>query len=442
MTPRHFLTTTAATLAVGAALGAPTTAQAQSAGCAAVDGFSAPFVSVIGFVSLSPLAFDQDEVVTLSANSVALVNFPAPGPIWNFGDGVGTSLSPRFNDSATPFSQTLTIPTGGITGLLVVAGNTVVIGGATFIDPIDFADLSVACTPVAPPPLGVPVGDVAQVTISNQHRIINGALTRTVGERLRGQSGNTASRGLTFLSTNGHGGVAQPLNAWVSLGVRSYFDRLEGETTHLTFGADYSLSGSTIVGAMVGIDQTSLENNAGQSTDSDSLLVGLYGAHTYGGALTIEAYLAHASVDYDIPGGASFDTDRNLAGLTLSGQYTLAVGTVAPRARLWGTWEDFPTGIAGLVGGSSKQLQASIGAEILYNGVLPGTALAPFASLDLEYGYINEVGLASDNFLAPRLGLGLTGALGGGSFFAAVDVGRSASDVTDVGLDLIFEMSF
>jgi hypothetical protein len=47
-----------------------------------------------------------------------------------------------------------------------------------------------------------------------------------------------------------------------------------------------------------------------------------------------------------------------------------------------------------------------------------------------------------DDYLAPRIGVGVNGMVGSGRLSASLDIGQSGSDVYDAGLDLTYEITF
>ncbi|SIO54163.1 Autotransporter beta-domain-containing protein [Rhodovulum sp. ES.010] len=435
------------TLFIGAGLAAliATDAAAQSAGCADIDGDTIGFG--IGSQDFTALAFDADETITFKADNVTSGAQNANAAAFVLRDGGGNPLSPvfvyaisgPFAPDSGPVAETLVVPDGGFTGLGwredVGAG-----GSAT-----QFNNISLSCAVAAVAATYQP-REAAQVTTVGQQRSIATTLARNSAGRLGGGGTPVATRDSVFLSTQNlfSGSGSDPdANLWVSLSARSYFDGYEGNAADLLAGVDFRLNGDTLLGVMVGAGVADLEDDAAATrTDVDSRLFGLYGAHRFGGTvLTLDGYLAYADLDYDT-GADRFGTERVLAGLSLSGTHEMAAGTLTPRARLWGTWEDFPAGAVAVTGGTTRQVLASLGARFDWGTAIAGTALTPFASFDVEYGALDEIGGTTDDFLAPRVGLGLSGRVGGGDLALALDAGRSASDVLDAGLSVSYEMRF
>ena len=443
---RHLLGTCAALLLTTGM------AAAQSAGCAAINGFFTP-TSLIS-QNFTPLAFAAGEIVTLTADSITSdgggfggpgSGGPGTGPgAFTFVDGSNAPLSKVF---AYPFpsgaiSQTLKMPSG-VVGL----GWREDIGAGGFFT--EFTNLGLTCAIVSSvpgTPIVVPISfssDLAKVSVAGQQRAINGAMRNNISSRFGGGGDNVATRNSVFLSTQNHAG-AQPMNAnaWIAVDTRAYFDGYEGYSADLTFGADFLVTANTLLGVMLGANTSVLEDSVGNETDADALLVGVYGGHRFGGTdIILDGHFTYSAVDYDT-GAITIGTDRILAGLRVSGSYSVADGTVSPRASLSGTWEDFPVGAVAPVGGTAQQAIASVGAEMAWNKPLPGTSLLPFVSLDVEYGWVEEVSGLADDFIAPRVGLGVAGVVGGGQLALSIDAGRTSSTVIDAGFGLSYEFTF
>ncbi len=431
---RHIISASAALL-LSAGMAA-----AQSAGCAAVDGFFTSS-SLIG-QNFTNLAFDVGETVTLTADSLTsdggfrAIGGPGTGiGAFRFVDASYTTISGPFGYpfASGPISETLVMPSGVI-GLGWTEDITL---GGYFTQ---FTNLGVTCAIV---PRFAFSPDLAKINAAGQQQALNGALSSNISSRFGRGGENVATRNSVFVSTQNLAGDYQmDASAWVALNSRAYFGGYEGHSVDLMLGADYLANSNTLLGVMLGAGISDLEDTVGTKTETDALLVGVYGAYRFSGSdIILDGYLTYAAVDYDT-GTSTFKTDRLLAGLTLSGSYDIASGTVSPRARLLGTSEDFPAGAVAPVGGTTQQALVSVGAEMAWNKPLGGTYLLPFASLDVEYGTVQDVGGLSDDFLAPRVGVGISGTVGGGQLAVSIDAGRTTSAVTDVGLGLSYDFTF
>nr|WP_309501855.1 autotransporter outer membrane beta-barrel domain-containing protein [uncultured Roseovarius sp.] len=418
-------------------------AAAQSAGCAAVNGFSTPHSEFRE--NFTSLGFSEGEIVTLTADSIASEGGFIDGPegggagigqsAFYFVDGSRTRLSgtffyPRPSDVV---SETFVMPSG-VNGL----GWAEDAPAGSFYT--EFTNLGVTCATVSPISFS---SDVAKISVAGQQRAINGALGSNINSRFSRGGESVVTRNSVFFSTQGHTGNQQmDANAWFSVDTRAYFDGYEGYSADLTFGADFLVNTNTLLGVMLGFNASNLEDKAGNETDAEALLVGVYGAHRFSGTdIVLDGYLSYSAVDYDT-GPTTIETDRILAGLRVSGSYDVEDGTVSPRASLSGTWEDFPIGAVAPVGGTNQQTLVSVGVEMAWNKPLPGTALLPYVSVDLEYGWVEEVGGQSSDFAAPRIGFGVSGEAGGGQLALSFDAGRTTSSVIDAGIGLSYEFTF
>lgn len=409
-----------------AILASGSSALAQSAGCADINGFSNGFVPVRGERTISPLPLSAGETVRISGSSVThfgggadgwYVSDPASGPS-DFGNG---ALSPIFTATGVPFSETFVVPVGGMLSF-----------GLSETGPIslNMFDLTLMCS----------VGGSNLTIFSSVAQ--QQAITTSLGRNYRNRFGNPGaaeqpSDGV-FASTKGQG---EDISAWVSMTGRTYWDGYDGNAVDLTFGVDKFVSANSLLGVMLGVNRLSVSDATGASTDANAAMIGVYAAHSYADGTLTDAYLAWSRVSYDAS-GSSFDTDRWSAGLAVTGAIEQANGTLQPRARLAASWEDFPTGVTGVVAGTTQQVTASIGARFDWKEALSGTALKTFASVDFEYGSTKDTAGLRDTFIAPRFGFGVNGMVGAGVLTASFDVGQTTSDVYDAGIDLNYEFSF
>lgn len=411
-------------------LASGSSALAQSAGCAEINGYTNSFLFFSRETTISSNPLTEGETVTISGSSYRPI-FPRIDSGWYVSDPVSGNpgpfgsapLSPIFTAQFVPFSETFVVPTGGMLSFGLAE--------SAFSDTL-LEYVTITCT--------VPTIETQIVVLSSfaQQRAVITSLSRNYRTRFAMADGNTSSGDQLFASTKGQG---QDVSAWVSTSGRTYWDGYEGESVDLTLGLDSFVSQKTLVGVMLGFNSLSVTDLSGASTDADAAMFGVYAAHGYSNGLLTDAYLAWSRVSYDAS-GASFKTDRVMASIGVSGMIEQAGGTLQPRARLTGTWEDFPTGITGVVAGNTEQLLASVGAQFDWRDALTGTNLRPFISVDLEYGNAKDTSGNRDEFLAPRIGFGVNGSVEGGILSASVDFGRTTSDVYDAGLDLSYEVQF
>jgi hypothetical protein len=449
-------------LTASVAFCAASPAFAQSVGCTAINGFTSSVVSVRVFEELTSGAFEAGEVITLTASSVT-ASVSAGDPVWAFADLALASIgffgdgafSPSFGISATPIREMVAVPTGGIGGLAL-----------TEFGPIstDLNDVEISCTSstpeanptpeaeepieetvveVAAPPVRAVVASLSGIGAFHQNQSVRSGMDQNLRTRVQGgsRSNDTVTQSGVFVSTQGKSEAATGTNVWLSFSGRSYFDGYEGYSADVAAGMDWMVGGSSVVGLMIGAGATDLQDSVFADSKTSSYMIGAYAGHGFASGVQIDGYIAHSAVDYEV-GATAFDTTRTLAGLSVSGDVAVSTGVVQPRARISGSWEDFPAGIGGVTGGTTEQYTGSLGARHEWNTTVLSSGLTPWASLDIEYGYQENTSGASDDFMAPRIGLGLFGAVGEGILSTSVDVGRVRSDVYDVGFEVSYRYSF
>lgn len=403
-----------------------------------INGFSSSRVSVRVSQELTSNPLAEGEVITLTASSVT-ASEPVGTPVWAFADtsaGSGFGLgafSPTFPSSNTPISETVAVPTGGIGAF-----------GLTELGPwfTDLNDVTITCV-LAAPPISTAAFDLAEIRTAHQNQSLRFALDRNIRGRIADGSSSepTVTRSNLFMSTDGMNDGTTSINAWVTVSGRAFFDGYDGYSTDVIAGADWLVGNSSVIGVMAGAGMTDLEDSTISKAETSSYLVGVYGGHGFSSNVQVDGYLAYSGVDYDVS-TTSFDTDRWLAGLAISDQVAIASGTLEHRARFFGSWEDFPSGVAGIPGGTTEQYRFSVGMRHEWNAMLPGTYMRPWASLDLEYGRQEDTNNLQSDFVAPRLGVGVSGTVGSGSLSASLDVGRATSDVVDSGVEFSYSLSF
>lgn len=428
--------------------GYSTPALAQSAGCQAINGFSANFLAVPVSRQLTANPFNAGEVITLTASSVTA--FAPPGdPVWAFADtssfGFGAgAFSPSYTVLNTPISETVVVPQGGIAefGLTEFGPFATALQGVTIVCglPASASNSNDAFWTFV---FAETFSTVSKMAVVHQQQALGFALGRNLRNRFQpsGGSETVATQSSMFLSTQGMQQQQAEANMWLSFSGRAYFDGYEGYSSDVTAGIDWSLGDSSLFGVMIGAGMTDLENAPISDAESKSMLVGIYGAHMFDTGLQLDGYIAYAGADYEA-GAVKFGTDRTLAGLALSSRLDAKSGQIELRGRVSGSSEDFPTGVVGVTGATAEQYRVSLGARHDWTSPMPNTKLVPWISLDIEYGYQKDTNGLTDDFLAPRVGFGVHGSLGNGILHANLDVGQTASNVYDAGLELSYAFKF
>ena len=422
-----------------------TSAFALSSGCAAIDGYSVGSAAISATFTSS--AFEEGEVVTLTADSLTASDPISPGDaVFYF---VDASLSRLSANNTYPVgsglvSETLVVPAGGITGL----GFREDAGAGSYFT--TFTNLHLSCS-AAPDveeeeeedAVAAVVERVADISLATQQQSLTRALSQNFRARFGG-AGSTVSRNGLYFSTHdmpGNRGTPMEYSAWGSLSGRVYRDGLEGHSVDFVVGADRFVTPQTLLGLMFGGGVTDLEDNDGNNASARSFLVGTYGAHQYASGLMTDGYLAYSGANYEAD-GIDIDTDRFLLGVSLSGEMVQPTGVLTPRMRLDAAWEQFPDDIDEVAGGTARRAVLGIGARYDWTTLIVGTGLSPFLSADMEFGWSESASGTSDKFASPRIGLGVSGVLAGGSLSTGFDIGRTTSETYDYGLRLNYAFTF
>ena len=435
------------TVGIAAAFLLPaTSAFAVSSGCAAIDGYSVG--SAMFSSTFTTSAFEEGEVVTLTADSLTATNLPpttSVAAVFYFVDASFSrvSASTTYLVGSGPVSETLVVPAGGISGL----GFREDTGAGSYYT--TFTNLHLSCS-AAPDvdekendPVAALIGRVAEISLATQQQSLTRALSQNFRARFGG-AGSTVSRNGLYFSTQdmpGNRGTPMEYTAWGSLTGRVYRDGLEGHSVDFVVGADRFVAPETLVGLMFGGGVTELEDNDGNSASAHSFLVGTYGAHQYASGLMTDGYLAYSGANYEAD-GIDIDTDRFLIGVSLSGEMVQPTGVLTPRMRLDAAWEQFPDDIDEVAGGTARRAVLGIGARYDWTTLIVGTGLSPFVSADMEFGWSESANGTSDKFASPRIGLGVSGVLAGGSLSTGFDIGRTTSETYDYGLRLSYAFTF
>jgi|GEM_PF-6410137 len=418
-------------LALGAfaSLASGSAALAQSAGCADIDGFSSSLVAIRVDNILSSLAFSAGDTLTISGTSATHTGSGSDGwyvsdPLSGIAGAFGSApLSSIFTATGVAFSETFVVPVGGM--LSFGLSET----GPNFTD---LADVTITCL------AGSGGSDLIILSGFAQQQSITTSLGRNYRNRFALAGGAPLAGNGLFTSTKGGN---EEVSAWVSTTGRAFWDGYEGGSLDLSFGVDRFVSANTLVGVMVGLNQLSVSDASGAETDATAAMIGLYAAHDTTDGILTDGNIALARTSYDAS-GSSFDTTRVMVGLGVSAVIEKSTGILQPRARITGAWEDFPGGVTGVVAGNTRQIIASVGARYDWAAPLAGTALKPFISLDLEYASLQDTSGVQDDILAPRFGLGVNGTVGTGTLSASIDIGQTAANVYDAGIDISYEFTF
>ncbi|SRR6056297_67123 len=411
------------------ALVVPSMAQAQSAGCAAINGFSQPLLEVRVSETLTPLAFDAGETITLNASSVTSSQ-PVGTPVWafadaslagNFGEG---AFSPTFPTSDTPVTQSVTVPDGGIGGLALTEFGPWV---------NDFLDISIMCA------LGFGAADELATLAAASNAVGRLVIVNSAGvTRSRGQDSlTTRDEVLSFTrvadpetgsftvtqSTMDSAQMMGGLYTWVDLtGFRAEDDGTNRSYTGrgLQIGADMAVMPDMVVGLSLGVQD--LDATVG-AVGQDGVLRYLQPYMAYAaGAWSGEASLIYGWGDFtQTSGGGTGEGDTRLAALTFNGGYDIALDqgvTVTPMLGLVHGVERVE-GVSGTLAGAGTETvrftQASLGGEVSQStasGEIFAGLHAEWLNTDADTALVSD--LLVDDGWTGRLELGLSTEVGNG----------------------------
>ncbi|MFY0616620.1 autotransporter domain-containing protein [Shimia sp.] len=270
------------------------------------------------------------------------------------------------------------------------------------------------------------------------------ALQRNTSIRLGQRSTEAVSRNEVFLSTEAlAGGTVSPWNAWFSAERRVLDGGLDGHHDALAAGSDVLLPGGTaLVGAALHYGALNVVNGLGTTIQDQSYSIGPYFAASLAHNLTLEGHASYAEPEFTVD-SAQFRSTRLSGGLSLYGAIALPSLDVAPFLRLSGFSDDQPPHFSGGVPVDARSLKAwtaSVGASVALVPRQIG-GLAPYASLALEHSRIDDSLLGRSQFTAPRVGLGLRQAIGGGVLRIDFDAGKLLEDTKDYGIQFGYQVA-
>lgn len=293
---------------------------------------------------------------------------------------------------------------------------------------------------------GVDPDKAAAISANSQMRAIKNGVGNTARGRLGATSSSTASRNQLFISTQNltRSQLEAPeFNAWVSAEGRTYSGGFDGTTADIVIGADKLFSDNVLAGVLLGYGRADVKD-ASSSAVVNSPAIGAYFASRLAGDLTLDGYISYARPDYDT-NSAGFTSDRISLALSLNGDYSTQKANIRPFARLGGYSERQPgyTGTGGAVAANDiNAYTASLGARFEASTAAGPTRMTPYISAAVDYGYSTSTANGSDDFLAPRLGVGIMGPVGAGYLSLDLDGGKVTSDTYDLGLRATYDFSF
>lgn len=306
------------------------------------------------------------------------------------------------------------------------------------------AQTAVSCTPDGGKSvdlLALYIGAVSQTNATNIGVGLNSK------NRFLDATGNIISKNKIYVSTSNMGGsrfLPPDWNAWMTLEGRSYSGGINGVTYDLVGGVDRLVSQDLLIGVLGGFGRTFL-NDTGTAETSTSPMLGAYFGGRLQEGLIIDGFISVARPSYAIS-GASFGTSRYSAGLTLTGRVQSSAVTWEPFVAARGFSENQPsytTGGGGIVAANqTSTISASLGLRVKFEGSDQSSNFVPYVSAAADFKRATSTLSGTDILQAPRLAMGIQGALGNGTLRVDVDFGKVRSDTFDRGIKFGYELKF
>jgi hypothetical protein len=272
--------------------------------------------------------------------------------------------------------------------------------------------------------------------------MIQTAINTNIAGRFGMGSGFAASSNGLFVSTRGLDAAADSLgepelNAWVSGEARRFTGGHSGQNASLTLGLDHLVTSDFLLGGYVGMGTQSL-TAAGNTTDTQSPVLGAYAARRFGDDMFVSGFVGIARPDYQV-GNDSAAGERVMAGLSLTGELELGVVRLQPSAGVLTSTENLPA-LGASAADTLANLQGKLAVRVepmarFENGMLP------YLSLAAEVNKLSS-NAGEESFVKPRLGLGGDMALGKGTLRFDLDYGFVAQDTNDLGAKLTYNFAF
>lgn len=282
---------------------------------------------------------------------------------------------------------------------------------------------------------GSKLGDASQAIAVAQLTDLTGAVAGRVARRL---SAAGAGGPLTVSTSGG----AASTGWWTTADIYSLSRALDGDGGSLTIGVDTVTGGGVLVGAYLGQHWLKLEGDAPAKARSPA--VGGYFGLPIGPAFLLDGHLGLARPEIEI-GGDSLQSRRIMGSLGLSGSWETGTFILSPSLRYSAYEEKAPANtLNGYLVGAETLRYRSISTAIRLAGRqgLNESGLMPYGEISLARISISSSLDGDTGFTAPRVAVGLSGALGAGSLTAEISGGTLLDEVDDLGLTLGYSVGF
>lgn len=264
-------------------------------------------------------------------------------------------------------------------------------------------------------------------------------VTHAVAGRVAGRLGGGALASPFTLSTSG---AARSGQWWTSATLLDLAGRGDGGGGNLTLGIDTVSGQGVLIGAYLGHDWLQFDGEA--ASDAKATVVGAYFGVPVGSSFLVDGHLGLAAPRIETA-DVTIRSDRVMGSVGVSGAWTGTSVVLSPSLRVSGYREELPAYSQGGVAQGAEALSYwSLAAGLRMTGTkaLGATGLLPYGEMALART-VTRSSLEADQWLtAPRASLGLTGALGAGSFSADLSAGEVLEDLRDTRLGLTYRLGF
>jgi hypothetical protein len=237
--------------------------------------------------------------------------------------------------------------------------------------------------------------------------------------------------------------VSPDWNAWASISGRSFKGATSGNSADIVAGVDRMVGPSTLAGVLLGYGTISLTDGVTPAS-ATSPMIGAYFSTRQSG-LNSDGFVSVAAPQ-TTTNGATFNGSRQAGGISVSKDLQQGNTSVRLTGRVSGYSEAQPSYVTGssvtIAANTISKMVASVGVRVAFENAAWAGGFTPYISGHAEYSVISETATGVITFASPRLGLGLSGSVGGGTLSLAIDAGRALADTVDTGIKLRYDLRF
>jgi len=260
-----------------------------------------------------------------------------------------------------------------------------------------------------------------------------------------GNGGAQVSSNRVFVSTSGmNSGLSSPdWNAWASVSGRSFSGGTSGSSANVVAGVDRLVGADSLVGVLLGFGTISLNDGITPATATTPTIGVYFGTRT--GSLKTDGFVSLGK-PRTTTNGATFSSSRQTGGLSVSKDMQRGNTTLRLVGKISGFTDAQPSYVTGssvtIAANTISRMVASIGLRMTFQNAGWGGGFTPYISGNAEYSVISETATGVSTFASPRIGLGVSGAVGRGTLTVDIDAGRTLANTVDAGIKLQYDLRF